>query len=239
MTYREGIFALIEAHKKSFATSDIKPVMALFYIQIVANRILSKEIEEDANAGYYVTRFLDLPIQTDTKGYKYIDVPQEVLNMKRDLGIEAVTYSMDPGKCPSPTFASVQFSRTTVSESRRLYYVPEEKPSTKNPYIYVIKAIDEQGNKIIRIYTLGLECAGVSHLDAYMACAINTSTVCNLDEQIPIPGDQEIFLIQDALRLLRFSAIFPEDRINDGEDTAGDQDASYTPTTAGNSQEQK
>jgi hypothetical protein len=232
MTYRQAVYAVLESVKKSFDDADYGVPMVLFWIQVVANRMIAKAIQEsgDQVGGHYLTRFCGVDVNVDSKGQKYIELPAEILAMDNDAAIDTIALSIN-SKCKRPGFTMKPWSRTTVTKAWTTVDNGFESASPRNPYFYTVVDACADGPKKVLAYALGYECVEIDKVDMFLITGANMSNVCDLDDVIPIDAEDEPFLIQDAMRLIRYTSIFPEDRRNDGEDTAA-EDQSYIPTQA-------
>ena len=171
-----------------------------------ASKLLSQHIAK-RDSGAYLTVFNNVQINIDTEnGYKYIDLPSDIMDFNFDDGISYISYGVCVDDC-DPIFTSVQFTRIKPSAARIIYYTEEEKPSPSNPYFYRV------GN---RIYFLGLECINPCGLEMGLFLTINPD-ICDLDEDIGIPDELIPVLIRQVLDLGRFVLAMPTDRINEGD----------------------
>jgi hypothetical protein len=216
-TYRFVAYDIQTSLKKQFDDSDLRLNQIIYWIQVVANRLRVDQLSK-TDSGLYTSTFSSVPVQMDSKGRKYIDLPGSIMDLTDERGIVYITYNHETGNCCSgPAFAYTQFSPTTPSKSRLLNWSTYLKPSTTNPYFYRIgDKID--GENVDRVYFLGLECINISDVEIGLKCSLDPSSVCELDEQIPVPDERIEELMKAVLELGRWVTLLPNERINQGSD---------------------
>lgn len=217
-TYRFVAYDIEKNLKKTFDDADIVFPQIIYWIQVVANRIRS-QIYSVENTDMFTSTFSSVPVQQDSKGRSYIDLPTQIMNLPNNGGIVYVTYNEETCCCNGPQFAQVMFQSTMMAYAKSLYGDEYTKPSPTNPYYYRIgEKVD--GVKVNRLYFLGLECVDVSDVEIGILSTLNPSTVCNLDEEVPIPDEMIHELIMEILTLGRFISMIPDEVVNQGEDNA-------------------
>jgi hypothetical protein len=137
-------------------------------------------------------------------GRKYIELPASILDFDKDRGVDFISYDYTVETNP---FTHVVFTRTTMSEARRLYWTDEETPTPDNPYWY-------RANNP-KIFLLGIECINVKFVEAGLIMSLSNMP-CSLDEEIPFPSELISVLQRQVLDLGRFILQIPTDRTNDG-----------------------
>jgi len=157
---------------------------------------------------------------TDTaNGWKYFDLPVQILDLSNEKGIHTLTYNEETCCCEGPIFAQRFFQPTRMSEAHRLYGDPYEKPSPSNPYFYrVANKVDTVS--VNRVYLLGLECIVVTDIKIALLEALDPRQTCSLDDEIPLSPDLVIELQRQLLQIGRFVMLVPDERVNDGSATA-------------------
>jgi hypothetical protein len=206
MTWRYVIYDIWQSLKQNFDDGELSLSHVKYWVVMSANRLFMQHIEK-RDSGKYLNVFTGLQVQTDsTTGYKYIQLPTDIFDMDGDYGINYVTYSHKvEGDICVPMFTQVQFTRTTPSASRVLYYTQDETPVPENPYWYL------QGN---RVYLLGIECINVLlEIGIYSTISIDE---CNIDDDLPFPVELLPILQKYVLDLGRFVLMIPRDMTNDG-----------------------
>lgn len=218
-TYREAAYSVMESYKKTNDDSTLQLSQVIFYIQVIINR-LRQENKKDISISRYLTRFCSIPVlrDSDCKDQQYIDLPTDIMDLDDEKGVEYITYNIKSGECcTGPSFMQVQFQPTTIPKAQRLAMDVYEKPSVKQPYFYRVTGINDCNN-VDRLYFLGTECLDLKDVEVGVVCSQSTSSVCNLDDAIPLPD----WLVEELLVRLtnmgRFILIAPQERVNEGSD---------------------
>lgn len=210
-TYREVIADVLNTFKQVFDDASIQKSQALFWVNVVANR-LRKQHGDKHDTGLYLTQFVDVQVLKDASldNRKYVELPAKIFDLDMEKAVKYITYNFESLDCCSgPAFARVFFQRTTVDKSHRLYMSPYEKPDLDRPYFY------RAGE---RIYFLGLECAAVKTVEMGLFTAFDTTLNCTLDDEIDLPDDLIQVLILEVRNLGRLSLMIPKDNVNEGQD---------------------
>lgn len=221
MKYRFVVNDLEKSLQQTFDDAEVSQVQILYWIQVIANRLRSDyyKIKGDDT---YISTFAPVSVNTDSQGNKYFDLPTQILDLKNDAGIVFISYNFETCCCGGDPKAQVQFSRTTVSKLPTLYMEPYTVPSAKNPFFYRI-GDRVNGVSVNRVYLLGFECTNIKDVQIGILASMNPTTVCDLDDELPIPDELVHELITEVLQLGRFVMLVPEERLNDGSDTNGQQ----------------
>jgi hypothetical protein len=217
MTYRYVVYDLQKNFNASFDDANFTFNQILYWVQVVANRL---RVQHNAitNSDLYTSTFSSIPVLTDSKGRKYIDLPIQIMDLPDNSGIIYITYNVDTCKCSGPTFAQTWFQPVSVGGVQHLYLDEYTKPNTKNPYFYRVgDRVD--GTKVNRIYLLGLECINVEDVEIALKASLDPSIVCNIDDNIPLPDELIQELTMQVLELGRFIMLMPSETLNDGEDS--------------------
>lgn len=218
MTYRYVVYDLQKNFNASFDDANFTFNQILYWVQVVSNRL---RVQHNAitNSDLYTSTFSSIPVLTDSKGRKYIDLPIQIMDLPDNSGIIYITYNVDTCKCSGPTFAQVWFQPTSVGGVQHLYLDEYTKPNTKNPYFYRVgDRVD--GVKVNRIYLLGLECINIEDVEIALKASLDPSIVCNIDDNIPLPDELIQELTMQVLELGRFVMLMPSETLNDGEDSS-------------------
>lgn len=217
-TYRYIAYDALTNLKVMFDDSDIRIPQIIWWIQVISNKLRSDDYQAN-NTGNYISTYSSVAVSVDSKGRPYFDLPVQILSMANERGIVYITYNEETCCCEGPAWAQVTFSDTTPAKAKRLYMDEYEKPSPKNPYFYRIgDKID--GVSVNRVYLLGIECIKVTDVEIGIISELDPSQVCDLDDEIPLSPELVVVLQQELLKLGRFIKMVPEERVNDGSDTA-------------------
>lgn len=216
MTYRYVIYDLQKSFNASFDDADFTLNQILYWVMVVANRMRVQQTMA-TNTDLFTSTFSSVEVKTDSKGRKYIDLPVEIMDLPNNSGVVYITYNEETCKCEGPSFAQVFFQGVNLGSVQHLYLDEYTKPNSKNPYFYRIgDHID--GVKVNRIYLLGLECVPVKDIEIAVKGTLDPKTLCNLDEDIPLPSEMIQELMMQVLQLGRFVMMMPQESVNDGED---------------------
>jgi hypothetical protein len=228
-TYRYVAYNIQTAYKKTYDDSDLTLNQIIFWINVVVNR-LRKENEKDFEEGKHLATFCKVPVKiSDCKKRKYIDLPVDIADLENHKGVQYITYNYESGCCCSgANFAQVFFQPTSPMKSFRLMGDEYEKPKPDNPYFYRVTG-EEGCNNVDKLYFLGLECIDITDVEIGVICSVDASSVCDLDEEIPIQDWLIEDLITRVLNLGRFLLITPQEMINEGSDLTN-RSAQSTPS---------
>lgn len=216
MTYRYVIYDLDKSFNAAFDDADFTLNQLMYWVMVVANRMRLQQTIA-TNTDLFTSTFNNVPVLTDTKGRKYIDLPAQIMDLPNNSGVIYITYNEETCHCEGPSFAQVWFQGVNLGSVQHLYLDEYTKPSAKNPYFYRIgDHID--GVKVNRIYLLGLECIDVVDLEIAIKATLDPKQVCSLDDEIPLPDEMIQDLMMQVLQLGRFVMLMPKENINDGED---------------------
>jgi hypothetical protein len=218
MTYRYVVYDLEKTFNSAFDDADITFNQILYWVLVVANRM---RVQQNAltNSDLFTSTFSSVPVHTDIKGRKYIDLPVQIMDLRNNAAVVYITYNVDTCKCEGPTFAQVWFASTSLGAVQHLYLDEYTKPSTKNPYFYRVGDYVD-GVSVNRIYFVGLECINVLDVEIAIKTSLNPKTVCDIDADIPLPDEMMQELMMQVLQLGKFAMLMPEESTNDGQDAA-------------------
>lgn len=165
------------------------------------------------DTGSYLTIFPEVEVKISSTtavnliaGYKYSDLPREILDFDGDRGIKYINYQrgINPeGK----SFTTSGFMRISPEKAQRLYYSKYEKPSSSNPYFY------RYGKYIGYI---GIEDVAVNYLEAGLLTPFDPFVYHSIDDDIPVLDEFANEIQRLLLEMGRFDLLIPDDRINDG-----------------------
>ena len=139
-TWRQVVYDIYTDLKQAFDDAEISLNHVKYWVAICGSRLLVQHIDK-RDSGAFLSVFHDIHVHTDAYGYKYIDLPEVILDYDKDSGIEYVSYDVCVDNC-TPPFTSVQFTRISPSAARILYYTEEEKPSPESLIIDKLNKID-------------------------------------------------------------------------------------------------
>jgi len=179
-TLRQVVYDVLRSIKENFPDADVSPAQAAFWVILHGDRLRKLHISQ-GSSGRFLTTFPSISALVDpTTGRNYCILPASIYDFDEDGGIEYLSYeaALDPD---SPTFTSVQFTRTTPAESRRLYMSDEEKPKPSDPYYY--RSDD-------RLYFLGCEQIDLTTVEAGLYTNIQAADAdLDLDQEFDIPQE--------------------------------------------------
>ena len=217
-TYRYVVYDLEKSLNSSFDDADFTFNQILYWVTMVANR-LRAELNQITRSDLFTSTFSSVPVMTDEKGRKYIDLPVQILDLPNNAGIVYITYNSSSCKCDGPMFAQVFFQSTYLGAVQHLYLDEYTIPSSDKPYFYRIgHKID--GVNVNRIYLLGIECIDVVDVEIAVKASIDPRNICSLDEIIPLPDERIQELTNEVLKLGKFIMMMPIEMINDGDDSS-------------------
>jgi len=211
---------LMKDFKQQFDDKNLQKSQVAHWVIYIGNRLLSQHISK-RDSGQFLRIFPNVPIQISTdndtqnvvKGRKYIELPESVFDYDKDEGVEYIGFYVNDAEpnCP-PLWTLRTFTRTTPSDSKRLYLSPYEKPSELNPFWYRVGCY---------IYFLGIECINpeVVEIGLYSTIKPITDKDTDLSKPFRFPEELLIQLKRQVLDLGRFVMVIPEERVNDGVDS--------------------
>ena len=221
MTYRQALYSIQTTLKRTFDDAEITEAHILYWISVVANKYISRDIEKKNNrSDVYLSIFAPVTVSLDTTlNQHYIDLPKDLIVLDNDSGVEFVSYNYETCCCKGPSWAQVNFSRTYASELQMIYQDEMEKPSPKQPYFSHISGSVNSLN-VDRLYFHGTECINLKEVVLGIYCGVNPKNICALDDEIPLKVRYHETLIREVISLGQFMLLLPEDRINEGRDTS-------------------
>lgn len=204
--------------KQTFDDKEVSKAQVAYWTILVGNQLLAQHIGK-RDSGQFLNIFGKVPISMATqttnpdiiKGRKYVELPGNIFDFDKDNGVEYIAYYVeDDPTCP-PAFARRTIQRTSPSEAQWLYLNKYTEPSPKQPYWYRVNNL---------IYLLGLEKSTIKHLEMGIYMTINPVEKIDLDAPFRFPQELLQVLKRQVTDLARFSFLFPQERSNDGDDTA-------------------
>ncbi len=210
-TLRYIAYDILETFKQTHSEAEIGLTQMVYWIMVHADRLKKLHMDK-IDSGAFITDFVIIPLVDSDTGRNYFELPTNIYDYDQDKGIDYLTYEprIDDD---DPTFTSVQFTRTTIKASRRLYYREEEKPSPSNPYFYRING---------RIYLLGVERIDVPPLELGLLTTFDpTSVDIDLDEVFEFPQDLIPVLKREIMGMGVFVLQLPKDTKLDGVEESG------------------
>ena len=226
-TYRYAANSVLEVIKQTSDDAYSIDIIA-FWCSVVASRLQQQHLkkqEHDRINGTFLSVFDNVPVTVSpistapdiVAGRKWIELPETLVELPNDGGIDFISYTFDTGCCKEPSWVVATFQRTKPSIAHRLSMNPYEKPSPENPYFYVV------GNKV---YFLGTECVTMHDVEIGIYSTHIPNTPCNLDERIQLPDHLIEVMLAQVTNMGRFLLAYPKDRVNDGD--GGNTDATKT-----------
>lgn len=216
MTYRYVVYDIEKSLKKSFDDADITFNQILYWVMVVANKLRLQQTTI-TNTDLFTSTYCPVDVLTDDKGRKYIDLPAQIMDLPDNAGVVYISYNVDTCSCKGPAFAQTFFEGVNLGEVQHLYLDKYTTPSAKTPYFYRV-GDRVNGVDVNRIYLLGLECVNVSDVEIAIKTTLDPKTICDLDDNLPLPDELIQMLITEVLQLGRFVMMMPEEMINTGED---------------------
>lgn len=205
-TLRYVVYDILGDLKQLYSEAEITPYKVAYWVLVFADTLRRQHMQK-IDSGAFTHRF-DVDVHVDgITGRNYIEIPKAIYDFDKDDGIDYITYA--PGVDPDlPGFASVTFTRTTPSQSARLYFRDEEKPSPSNPYFYRLNSY---------IWLLGVESISITQVEAGLK---TTLAITDLNLDLDVVLDLPVHLIPSLkfqiLNLGRFVLQIPRDLLNDG-----------------------
>lgn len=224
-SYRYVCEAVIKALKQNFDDAEIPLTLVNFWVTATANRLRYLHLKkQDQKNGTFLSIFDNVPVLTSgtssppdlVADRKYFDLPESIVELEYDGGVDFISHVVDVGCCGEPAWTVVLFQRTAPSIAHRLYMNDFEKPSSLNPYFYVVGG---------RVYLLGVECYTIRELEVGLYTNFSPNIECDLDKKVPLPEHLIENLIAQTLTLGRFMFATPKDRENEATDTATDKES--------------
>ena len=217
MTLRNLVGSLQISLKKTFSNASINTAQISYWVQFFVNKYRSAKVQMEST-GRYTSIYPNVPVYTDTtstinhiKGRKYLILPSNILDLPNDEGIVYISYNDFPGAC-EPSFADVNFERTTPKEAGVLYLDEYQRPSPRSPYFYLIR------NNIA--YLLGIDSITVNSLEVALITTFDPFVDCNFDDTMDLDDALVAEVYKSVLELGRFVMILPSDTTNTGKDNA-------------------
>jgi hypothetical protein len=218
MTYRYVVYDIEKSLKKTFDDADITFNQILYWVMVVANKLRVQQTTV-TNTDLFTSTYCPIDVQEDNKGRKYIDLPTQIMDLPNNAGVVYITYNVDTCSCNGPAFAQAYFSPVNLGAVQHLYLDEYTTPNPQNPYFYRIGG-KVNGEDVNRIYLLGVECIDLTDIEIAVKSSLDPKSICDLDENLPIPDELVQDLITEVLQLGRFVMMMPEERVNVGEDEA-------------------
>ncbi len=98
MTYRYVVYDLQKNFNATFDDADFTFNQILYWVMVVANRLRVQQTMA-TNSDLFTSTFDDVPVLTDSKGRKYIDLPVQIMDLPNNAGVavaisgSSVTYA--------------------------------------------------------------------------------------------------------------------------------------------------
>ena len=227
-TWRYVVKDIHKSFKQTFDDADIRQTQVLWWVITIANAIRARQAML-VESGLHISTYSPVTVSKDAKGRKYFDLPVQIMDLPFEKGVEYITYNEDTGCCcEGATFAQRLFQPTTPSKLHVLYRDEYTKPSPSNPYFYRVGHM-VNGVQVNRVYLVGTECIDITDIELAIKGVIDPSTVCDLDDPIPLADEHIIELMKEVLSLGRFVMMIPEERENEGSDMSDEKQVKPIP----------
>lgn len=201
-TLRHIVFDALRMVKENHPAASVTVAQVAYWVITHADRLRAAHIGQ-ASSGAFLNTFLDITVLVDpNSGRNYFVLPQSIYSFPGDQGIEYISY-MAALDGEDPTFTSVQFTRTTPAESRRLYMSEDERPTPANPYFYRSGA---------NIYFLGCEQINLLTVEAGLFTNLQpVDSLLDLDAVFDFPQELVPILKAEVVALGLFVAKIPKE----------------------------
>jgi len=180
-TLRHIAYDVLRSLNQNYSDAEINLPQVIYWIMIHADRLKKVYMEMmDFDSGAYVNSFPIVVLVDPLNGRNYFGLPVSIYDYREERGIEFITYrpELDPN---NPVFTSVQFTRTTIPATRRLYMRDDEKPTPANPYFYRLAD---------RIYLLGVEQINLLEIEAGLRTSFEpVDSLLDIDEPFDFPQE--------------------------------------------------
>ncbi len=238
MTYRIVCYDILKSLNAVFDDADIRINQVLYWVLVDVNRLIVDQYRK-TQTGQFLSTFSPVAVSRDEKGRQYFDLPMIIVDLPNERGIDYITYNEETGCCcDGDTFSQIFFQPTTPSKSHRLYRDEYEKPSSKNPYFYRVGNM-HNGVKVNRIYLIGTDCIELKDVEIALITTLDPKTICNLDEEIPLPNERIEEVMKNVLEIGRFVMMMPKERTNDGSQEEASNIQAPSPQTVQTDQNQQ
>jgi hypothetical protein len=215
-TLRTVVDDLMLDFRQIFDDKRLQKTQIAHWVIMIGNRLLMQHIGK-RDSGQYLHIYAGVPIlvsQTTQNPNivakrKYIELPANIFDFDKDGGVEYIAF-YDEDECGNPIQKT--FSRTTPGDLRRMMNSTYEKPE-RNPVWY--RAGDN-------IFLVGIECINPEFVEIGIYSTIKpvTDAETDLDKPFRFPEELLIQLKRQVLDLGRFVMMIPDERTNDGADSA-------------------
>lgn len=207
-TYRYVAYSILEALNENKDDSSIRRNNIIFWVQVAANTLRAQRLaKRQIQSGEFLTHFGNIEVIQDGVR-KYVSMPQQIIDLENDNGIEQVTYRLeDFDYCDSPF--DQPFEKTEPAKIWSLRAIPLRAPNPTRPFMA------REGNKL---YLYGIENIAVNYVEMWLRTAVDQTRQLDLDASVEVAEDQIELLIQKVMPLVRFALILPNDKTNTGSD---------------------
>lgn len=222
--------------KQTFDDKIIQRSQIAYWVLLVGNTLKAQHIDK-RESGAFLSTFTNIPVLSSNtsvdrnlvKDRKYFILPATIYDFDNDQAIEYICYVSNGGPHCPPPFAKQTFNRTSPKVAHRLYMTGYEKPSPANPYFYRIGQY---------IYCLGIENVDVKYLEIGLNTAFDPLTQIDIDQPFDFPDELMTILRKNVIDLAKYSYVFPQERVNDGEASTADKQLNVPKTVSVNDNQQ-
>jgi hypothetical protein len=201
-TIRQVVYDVLRSVRENHPQANVTPAQVAYWTILQADRLRKLFIGE-VDSGRFIVTYPSIDALVEaTTGRNYCVIPASIYDMNNDDGVAYLSYTaqLDPN---DPTFTSVQFTRTTQAESRRLYLSEDERPSPSNPYFYRSAA---------NLYFLGCESLNLTKVEAGLRTNLLAyDTTLDLDTVLDIPQELIPQLRAELVNMGLFITKLPQD----------------------------
>jgi len=198
-TLRYIVKDILEDLNQKYPGADIKFTQVMYWVMLISDAIKRQHLQKE-DSSYHVTSFLADVYVDLTNGRNYIELPKGIYDLDYDRGIHYISYKPEVDN-DIPTFGSIQFNRTTIAKSRRLYWKDDEYPTSANPYFYRL------GD---RIYFLGVENINLRKVEIGLYLGFNpVDADIDIDAPFDMPNHLLYIVKRQILDMGRFVLAMP------------------------------
>jgi len=201
-TLRYIVFDALRSIRETHPDANVTIAQAAYWTIVHGDRLRKIHIGQ-ADSGAHLVTFKDVAVLVDPDlGRNYFILPAAIYDFDDDKGIDYITYRPEIDR-NDPVFTSVQFTRTNIPASRRLYMNEDERPKPSDPYFYRVSD---------RIYLLGCEQINLLFVEAGLyTTLLPVDTSLDLDAVFDFPPELLPQLKAEVVGLGLFIAKLPEE----------------------------
>ena len=201
-TLRQIVYDALRKVRENHPEANVTPAQVAYWVIVHGDRLRKMHIGQIPTGRFMVT-YDDIAALVDPNtGRNYFVLPTSIYDFENDAGIDYITYNAAID-LDDPTFTSVQVTRTTPAESRRLYMSADERPSPSNPYFYT---------SVDRVYLLGCEQINLTTIEAGLYTTLQAyDTALDLDQVFDFPQELIPMLTAEVVAMGLFITKIPRE----------------------------